>query len=178
VVWPGASLLIPARLLLSLLTTLAFSPPLPVSFSVTNDIPWYSEGLRFECQRSGNCCSGGPGVVRVTDEDIAALARYIRLAECEFRKIYTRLVGDQDVSLRDKSNHDCIFYDRSEGCTVYDHRPRQCRTWPFWRHVVSSPERWADEATKCPGMNRGPLRSCDYIRENSEDDGTFGGRED
>ncbi len=116
-------------------------------------------------------------MVRVTDEDVTALARYLNMEEHAFRAVYTRLVGDEDVSLRDKSNHDCIFYDRVRGCTVYDHRPRQCRTWPFWRHVVSSPQRWADEAIRCPGMNRGPLWSRDHIRERAGADGTFGGCE-
>lgn len=115
-------------------------------------------------------------MVRVTEQDIAVLARHLELAEHEFREIYTRLVGDEDVTLRSKSNNDCILYDRTKGCTVYSHRPRQCRTWPFWSHVVSSPERWADEASRCPGMNRGPLWSSQHIREFSKNDGTFGSR--
>ncbi len=149
----------------------------PLSLEMASNTPWYRDGLRFQCQRSGNCCSGGPGVVRVIDEDITRLARHLDLTGREFREVYTRLVGDEDVSLRDKSNHDCIFFDRNQGCTVYENRPLQCRTWPFWHHVVSSPERWADEASHCPGMNQGPLFTCEHVRQTSDDDGTFGGRE-
>jgi Fe-S-cluster containining protein len=135
---------------------------------------WYRDGLCFKCTRSGNCCSGAPGVVRVTDEDIASLARCLQLSTAKFREIYTREVGEDELSLKEKSNHDCIFFQREAGCTVYEHRPRQCRTWPFWRHVVSSPERWAEESQHCPGMGHGPRYSAEEIERIVEDDGTFG----
>ncbi|UCG85906.1 MAG: YkgJ family cysteine cluster protein [Gemmatimonadota bacterium] len=140
-----------------------------------NSKPWYGNGLRFECTRSGNCCGGAPGVVRVTDEDVAKLARHLNLSDAEFREIYTREVGENELSLKEKSNHDCVFFERENGCSVYKLRPRQCRTWPFWHHVVESPERWSEEAQHCPGMNRGPLHSAEEIDQISRDDGTFGG---
>ena len=140
-----------------------------------NSEPWYRNGLRFKCTRSGNCCSGAPGVVRITHQDITDLAGYLDIGEAKFRQVYTREVGENELSLKEKSNHDCIFFQKDKGCTVYEHRPRQCRAWPFWHHVVSSPERWAEESKHCPGMNQGPLHSAEEIRRISEDDGTFGG---
>jgi Fe-S-cluster containining protein len=135
--------------------------------------PWYRDGLRFECTRSGNCCGGAPGVVRVTEQDITDLARCLQLSDSSFRDIYTRDVGESDLSLKEKSNHDCIFFERAQGCTVYQYRPQQCRTWPFWHHVVNSPDMWAREAQHCPGMNRGRLHSAEEIKQISENDGTF-----
>jgi Fe-S-cluster containining protein len=137
--------------------------------------PWYHSGLRFKCARSGNCCGGAPGVVRITDQDIAALAQHLGIGECEFRRIYTREVGEDELSLKEKSNHDCILFDKEAGCLAYEHRPRQCRTWPFWHQVVCTPERWAEESRHCPGMNQGPLHSAEEIEQLSKDDGTFGG---
>jgi len=137
--------------------------------------PWYHYGLRFKCTRSGNCCGGAPGVVRITDREIMALAGHLGIGEAEFRQTYTREVGEDELSLKEKSNHDCILFRQDQGCTVHEHRPRQCRTWPFWHHVVSSPERWAEESKHCPGMNQGPLHLAEEIRLIIEDDGTFGG---
>ena len=145
--------------------------------------PWYRDGLRFECTRCGNCCSGTPGSVRVNDAEIAKLAEHLELAIDEFREIYTRPLRKGDVSLREKRNGECVFY-RSDGavegttmgCSVYRDRPRQCRTWPFWKGVVHSAERWAEEAGDCPGMNRGTLHSVSDILERSENDGTRGAR--
>lgn len=125
--------------------------------------PWYREGLRFACTRCGNCCRGA-GTVRVSDAEIAALARRLGLPDAEFRAIYTRRLRGGEVSLRERANRDCVFYEpREPGCRVYADRPRQCRSWPFWASVLHSPERWQEEAADCPGMNRGRLHTAEEI---------------
>jgi Fe-S-cluster containining protein len=138
-----------------------------------NDL-WYKDGLRFGCLRCGGCCSGFSGTVRVTDDEISTLARRLDLPEAAFRNSYTRSVGGGVISLIEKENKDCIFFDKEQGCTVYEDRPRQCRTWPFWRSNIYAPERWKRGAERCPGMNRGSLHSADLIEETSENDGSSG----
>ena len=41
-----------------------------------NHKPWYSKGLRFECQRCGRCCTrrGSYSFVFLTEADVGALA--------------------------------------------------------------------------------------------------------
>jgi len=134
---------------------------------------WYRDGLRFACTRCGNCCRGA-GTVRVSDEEIELLAARLDLEPHEFRAAYTRKLRGGERSLREQRNRDCIFHDRGSGCTVYPDRPRQCRTWPFWRAVVHSEERWDEEARDCPGMNRGPVHPAAAIAESLGDDGTSG----
>ena len=144
--------------------------------------PWYRDGLRFECTQCGHCCSGTPGTVMVSEAEIATLATHLELAVDEFREIYTRSLRKGHVSLRERRGGECVFYSKGvgggsvRGCSVYPSRPRQCRTWPFWRGVVHSEERWSEEATGCPGINRGDLVSCAQIRELSDHDGTRGSR--
>jgi Fe-S-cluster containining protein len=135
--------------------------------------PWYRDGLRFSCTRCGNCCRGA-GTVRVSDEEIEALARRLELEPHELRAAFTRKLRGGERSLREKRNRDCIFLDRSTGCTVYEDRPRQCRTWPFWGAVVHSEERWDEESRGCPGMNRGSLHPASEIEAVARDDGTSG----
>lgn len=134
--------------------------------------PWYKDGLRFECTRCGNCCGGGPGTVRVSEEEIAALAKRLGLNESEFRERYARVIRMGIVSLKEKPDYDCIFHDKKRGCTVYEDRPKQCRAWPFWRANVRSPENWNEEAKECPGMNHGPLHDREWIERTVNDDGT------
>jgi Fe-S-cluster containining protein len=136
--------------------------------------PWYREGLRFECTRCGHCCGGGPGTIRVSDEEIGALARRLELADDEFRARYTRRLRNGDISLVEKKNYDCVFFDREKRCRVYEDRPRQCRTWPFWQSVVHTRETWEDEAGECPGMDAGPLHDFEEILLTSRNDGTSG----
>src|SRR4051812_36624834 len=99
--------------------------------------PWYHEGLRFECTRCGKCCTGAPGYVWLSEEEVAALADYLHEPLNQTLALYTRSVGRRR-SLREHSNGDCIFYDQSQGCKVYPVRPRQCRTWPLWESNVAT----------------------------------------
>jgi Fe-S-cluster containining protein len=124
--------------------------------------PWYKDGLRFQCTRCGNCCTGPPGFVWVNEEEIAALARFLGETVAEVTALYTRAV-ERRRSLREKANGDCVFFDRREGCTVYPVRPRQCRTWPFWESNVKTPEAWKQTCTVCPGSGKGELIPAEEI---------------
>ncbi len=118
--------------------------------------PWYRDGLRFQCTRCGNCCTGPPGVVWVNDEEIEAIAAHRGELPAHVYTVYTRPF-DRDRSLREKPNGDCIFYDRAQGCTIYPVRPRQCRTWPFWDSNVRTEEAWQRTRKTCPGAGTGEL---------------------
>lgn len=117
---------------------------------------WYQDGLRFRCTRCGNCCTGPPGYVWVNDEELAALAEFRGEPLDEVAGLYTRSAGKRRT-LREKTDGDCVFYDKEAGCTVYAARPRQCRTWPFWESNVATPETWEATCAVCPGAGRGDL---------------------
>jgi len=124
--------------------------------------PWYADGLNFTCTRCGNCCTGEPGFVWVTDEEIAALAALRGEPLEEVTGLYTK-VAPRGRTLREKANGDCVFYDKLTGCTVYEARPRQCRTWPFWESNVATPDAWERIRTGCPGAGRGELIPAEEI---------------
>ena len=139
--------------------------------------PWYAGGLAFECTQCGDCCSGpGEGYVWVTQTEIRSLAAAIGMSDRleEFERKFTRQVGSQ-TSLVEYSDGDCIFLDpKTRGCSVYEARPVQCRTWPFWKSNVKSPRTWAQSAKSCPGCNHGRLYSLAEIRVSlAKDTGDF-----
>ena len=80
-----------------------------------------------------------------------------------FGKRFLREVGNR-VSLIERPNGDCVFWDRQGGCTVYEARPVQCRTWPFWPDNIETPEDWEHVVDICPGSGRGRLFTVDEIR--------------
>jgi uncharacterized protein len=120
------------------------------------DNVWYKDGLRFECTRCGNCCTGAPGFVWVNDVEIKAIAKYRGEDLEQVLGLYTRAEG-RGRSLREKLNGDCIFYDAKQGCTIYPVRPRQCRTWPFWESNIVTEEAWQKTGEICPGSGQGEL---------------------
>jgi hypothetical protein len=124
--------------------------------------PWYRDGLRFECTRCGNCCTGAPGYVWVTGAEVKAIAEYLGEPVAQVRAVHTRRVSGR-VSLRERVNGDCVFWDKSAGCTVYSARPAQCRTWPYWESNTGSRKAWDRAAAGCPGMNQGELITAEEI---------------
>lgn len=124
--------------------------------------PWYKDGLRFQCTRCGNCCTGPPGYVWVTPEEMAAIAEHRGESLDQIQALFTRLVGRRR-SLKEKANGDCVFYNRQEGCTIYPVRPRQCRTWPFWESNVVTRESWERTCQVCPGSGQGELIPAEEI---------------
>jgi Fe-S-cluster containining protein len=149
--------------------------------------PFYAGGLRFSCSRCSACCRGEPGYVFLAKDDVLALLRRRGLAFKGFFRDYCTLVdvgtgmalslrevSRREVSRREVSrggeflaedvSKDCVFWGE-EGCGVYEDRPAQCRTYPFWSSIVDSEAAWREEAHSCPGIGSGELRSRVYIEE-------------
>lgn len=136
---------------------------------------WFDQppepGLRFECTMCGNCCTGSPGFVLVTDEECDAIAASIGVAHDKFREQYTNVM-DLGRSLNEYETEfgfDCVFLDREKipgkaVCGIYENRPTQCRTWPFWKSNVGSPRAWSKASGSCPGIGAGPLYTPVQIR--------------
>ena len=125
--------------------------------------PWYQDGLQFECTGCGDCCTGGPGYVWVDAAEIEAIAAYLDKPLGEIRLLHTRPARG-GTSLTEHLNGDCTFLDpRTRRCQIYPVRPKQCRTWPFWRSNIATPEDWQRTCEVCPGSGKGPLIPLETI---------------
>jgi uncharacterized protein len=121
--------------------------------NVVTDEPWYKDGLYFKCTGCGKCCSGSPGYVFLTDDDIKKLSEHLKISAETFIKRYTKALNRQ-LSLRDDTpNYGCIFLKEGKYCSVYQARPLQCRAYPFWLMNVASQKQWDEEAQRCEGIN-------------------------
>lgn len=127
------------------------------------DLPWYRDGLRFTCTQCGDCCTGAPGHVWITNEEIAAMAALRGMDAAAFEDAYVRQVGARK-SLTERPGGDCVLLDATtRRCSVYEARPRQCRTWPFWESNLKTPADWRQTCEVCPGSGQGKLHSLDEI---------------
>lgn len=112
---------------------------------------WYEKGLKFKCTGCGKCCTGGPGVVWVTDEEIAAIAKHLKCPIEVFKTNFTRIV-DGRRSLNEKINsYDCQFL-KDKKCQIYPVRPKQCRTYPWWPENIQNRQTWNALKTECEGV--------------------------
>ena len=130
-----------------------------MSAPTTPNGEWYGEGLRFECTQCGDCCSGAPGIVYVSDEEIEKIAAFIGRPGKGLPKSHLRSVGKKISLTEDKKTGDCCFLktgrNGTRSCSIYPVRPLQCRTWPFWNYNLEDRDAWDAAAAECPGMNRG-----------------------
>jgi len=131
------------------------------------NLQFYSSGLKFSCKQCSSCCRFDPGFVYLTEDDIKKLTYALKMDRNSFVLTYCRWVtdwkGDEVLSLKEKYNQDCVLWDK--GCTVYNARPLQCVTFPFWESNISSSKAWETAASACSGINYGELHSQKEIEE-------------
>lgn len=123
---------------------------------------------KFQCTNCGYCCRFEPGFVFLTETDLKRLALYFELSVGDFIKTHCREVFGSDgsrISLKEKKNNDCEFW--SEGCTIYEARPNQCRAYPFWPNIMKSQVEWDKESEFCPGIGRGEVLDLSLVEEKS-----------
>ena len=114
-------------------------------------LPWYKNGLPFHCTQCGACCTGSPGYVWINDEEIVAMAKHLNISLETFIKKYTRSVYGRRALLEHPKTYDCIFL-QNKTCTLYNARPMQCKTYPWWPEILSSKKAWEEEAERCEGI--------------------------
>lgn len=93
----------------------------------------------------GNCCKW-PGYVRLNDKEIDRIAAFLGITVEQFIEDYTRLTDDRrGLTLIEKENDYCIFFDDPNTCHIYPVRPRQCRDFP---------NRWSFDGwrNECPSI--------------------------
>ena len=119
----------------------------------------------FACERSGNCCAIPGGFVRATDAEQDRIARRLGMDPAAFRSRYVEPDGQ---TFKTGLGHRCVFLDdgRQASCSIYEDRPEQCRTWPFWPENLRSERSWesAKRGTPCPGMDTGSFVPIERIR--------------
>lgn len=85
----------------------------------------------------GKCCTGRSGYVWVDENEIKSLAKYLNLSLNEFKLKYLDKYADE-YSLTEKTyknGYKCVFFDEENlNCSIYECRPNQCKTFPFWEY--------------------------------------------
>ena len=116
------------------------------------DDHWFGAGLRFKCTGCGACCTGSSGAVYVSKADVERLATHLRLPVGTFVRRYTRMSKGRRVLIDSTGSGDCIFL-RNRACSVYDARPTQCRTYPWWLRNMRDRQSWDEAAASCEGID-------------------------
>ncbi len=103
---------------------------------------------------AGNCCIGESGYIWVDPNEILNISNFLKIPLDSFYEKYLKKVKYR-FSLKEIEYNDgykCIFFDeKNRGCKIYDVRPSQCKSFPFWEHFKTNIKEVEDE---CPGIVR------------------------
>jgi Fe-S-cluster containining protein len=125
---------------------------------------FWEEGIRFECQGTGKCCTSRDsyGYVYLTLEDRRRLSKHLGISTSAFTRRYCNKTNGY-FHLK-YPQEPCQFL-QDKSCTIYEARPVQCRTWPFWPENMNA-RTWNREVKAfCPGIGKGRLFSKEEIQE-------------
>jgi len=102
---------------------------------------------------NGNCCIGESGYIWINAQEIQSLALHLNLSVEDVKFRYLNKIGYKysikEIQLS-QNNFACYFFNvEKKQCTVYEARPMQCRTFPFWDYFKENEEEVYKE---CPAI--------------------------
>ena len=100
----------------------------------------------------GKCCTGESGYIYVSKNEIEKISQLLNLSVNDFGVKYLFKKGYKysikEIKIED--SYECVFYDRAtNSCKIYESRPNQCATFPFWDYYKTRVEELKEE---CPGI--------------------------
>ena len=115
------------------------------------DFPYLFNPVACE-QCRGNCCRGTRGYIWIDMDELEMIAASMKMSIDSFFEQYVRLVGTK-LSLQERlfnNEYLCCFFDPADNrCSIYELRPKQCQTFPFWDRFFYKTQELLDE---CPGV--------------------------
>jgi Fe-S-cluster containining protein len=92
-----------------------------------------------EC--AGKCCTGESGYIWVNNSEIKKIAEFLKLDEEIFKKNCLNKIKYK-FTIKEvliNGEFECLFFDNiDKKCQIYEVRPNQCRTFPFWDYFKTN----------------------------------------
>lgn len=110
----------------------------------------FNPGACKEC--AGRCCTGESGYIYITKSEAEKICELLDLDMKSFVENYLYKKGYKYSIKENKvgDSYECVFYDnKTNGCKIYEARPIQCRTFPFWDYYKTRVE---ELKLECPGI--------------------------
>lgn len=101
----------------------------------------------------GRCCIGESGYIWINKAEIENLAKHLNTTIEEVGQKFLMKIGYKysikEIQLQ-QDNYACVFFDLDKKqCSIYEARPTQCRTFPFWDYFKENKEEVFKE---CPAV--------------------------
>jgi len=134
---------------------------------LSDDTKTGTETLPFDCSGCGKCCKTR-GEVYLSPNEATKASTLLGLSINEFKAKYVLkeevtvamsldsdniLPGESGWVLLQNKEEDgsCIFLGEDNLCSIYEARPLQCSTYPFWPRIMANKESWNEEVRMADG---------------------------
>lgn len=123
------------------------------------------QALRFKCTGCGKCCSGGEDhYIAMSKTEAKRIRKQLNITEAWFRRRYVSHLTRNTLTARMHEGH-CVFLNNEGKCRIYNLRPVQCRTYPYWPELLETTQTWNNEAKHCEGINFGTVVPIKDIKQ-------------
>lgn len=103
--------------------------------------------VKFNCTKCGKCCTGPAHAgVRLSPTDAERIITLIRAPAYRLAIQH----GKDRPQLKMVNGH-CVFL-KDKQCAIYEARPDQCRTFPFWAGFWVDPKGGSYMKANCEGL--------------------------
>ena len=127
---------------------------------------WWSSlaYLPFDCTSCGKCCKT-KGSVWMSPAETHRAAQFLNLSPDDFVSAYaSHTLSDGNQSWiqvkNDPTGEACVFLENNQ-CRIYEARPIQCSTYPFWPNILESEAAWDEEVRVADDKQGGPYWTPD-----------------
>ncbi|MFV1993153.1 MAG: YkgJ family cysteine cluster protein [Acidiferrobacterales bacterium] len=127
-------------------------------------MPDSSKRPKFKCTGCGKCCTGNPRThfIELTTGEAEKIQRSLNIGRSWFYRRYLEVLGEQTWGIRIGKDKRCVFLDKKKACRIYQTRPQQCRSYPYWPEILGSRSAWQNESRRCEGIGLGNLIAKKY----------------
>jgi len=125
---------------------------------------YLKQPLYFECTACGACCTGGTDhYIAVNNNEAELIRKHLGVTLNWFRRRYIEHLTRDSWSIRLQDGQ-CVFLNQQGHCKIYNLRPTQCKTYPYWPELLETKKNWLNERKHCEGINKGQQISIRHIK--------------
>jgi len=123
------------------------------------------QALHFKCTGCGKCCTGGEDhYVAMSKMEAKRIQKHLGVSSAWFRRRYVNHLTRNTLTAR-MHNGRCVFLNDNGKCRIYQLRPVQCKTYPYWPELLENKQTWDSEAVHCEGINFGSAVPISNIKK-------------
>lgn len=104
---------------------------------------------------NGNCCIGESGYIWINPKEIETLALLLNISSENLKNRFLNKIGYKysikEIKLASNNFACCFFNLEKKQCSIYEARPIQCRTFPFWEYFKENEQEVYKE---CPAIKK------------------------